>query len=189
MRRSIVKAGNGMMRKTFLLVLAVFSLCVMASPQDQQQAPARAPSTPEERKRFVAIVHKFEQSPLDEGLKSDVDWALNWLQDIPDINVSVCPTPLGNLTQEEYQYRTRLSVLYVLAMGAYLVDHPQKAADTISQYIAGAQSAIKAYKAILKAKPQAKSRSMDELVAKDAEGTLDEFVRDAAKACEDTNQT
>lgn len=177
-----------MMRKTFLLVLALLSLCVMASPQDQQ-TPARAPSTPEERKRFVAIVHKFEQSPLDDSLNSDVGWALNWLQDIPDINVSVCPTPLGNLTQEEYQYRTRLSVLFVLAMGAYLVDHPQKAADTISQYMAGAQSAIKAYKAILKAKPQAKSRSMDELVAKDAEGELDGFVREAAKACEDTNQT
>lgn len=177
-----------MMRKTFLLVLALFSLCVMASAQDQQ-APARAPSTPEERKRFVAIVHKFEQSPLDESLDSDVKWALQWLQDVPDINVSICPTPLGNLTQEEYQYRTRLSVLFVLSMGAYLVDHPQKAADTISQYIAGAQSAIKAYKAILKAKPQAKSRSMDELVAKDAEGELDGFVRDAAKACEDTNQT
>lgn len=179
-----------MMRKTFLLVLALLSLCVMASPQDQQ-APARAPSTPEERKRFVAIVHKFEQSPLDksESLKSDFEWAGNWLQDIPDINVSVCPTPLGNLTQEEYQYRARLADLYVLAMGAYLVDHPQKAADTISQYIAGVQSAIRAYKAILKANPQAKSRSMDELVAKDAEGELDGFVRDAAKACEDTNQT
>jgi hypothetical protein len=182
-----------MMRKTFLLVLAILSLCVIASSQDQQQdqqqAPTRAPSTPEERKRFVAIVHKLEQSPLDQSLNSDVDWALHWIQDIPDINVSICPTPLGNLTQEDYQYKTRLSVLFVLAMGAYLVDHPQKAADNNSQYIAGVQSAIKAYKAILKTKPQAKSQSMDELVAKDAEGTLDDFVRDAAKACEDTNQT
>lgn len=178
-----------MMRKTFLLLLAVLLLGVIASSQDQQQAPTRPPSTPEERKRFVAIVHKFEQSPLDESQKSDVEWALHWLQDVPDVNVNVCPVPLGTLTLEDYQYKTRLSVLFVLAMGAYLVDHPQKAADTVSQYTAGVQSAIKAYKAILKAKPQAKSKSMDELVAKDAEGTLDDFIHGAAKECDDTNQT
>lgn len=174
------------MRKRILL----FVICLLSlSFAQDDQTPKRAPSTPEERKRFVAIVHKLEQSPLDQSLNSEVDWALHWLQDIPDINVSVCPLPLGTLTQENYQYKTRLSVLFVLAMGAYLVDHPQKAADTVSQYLAGTESALRAYKAILKAKPQAKSRSMDELVAKEAEGQLADFVRDVAKLCEDTNQT
>ena len=176
------------MKKAILLWLVMVAVCVSALPQDDQ-TPKRAPSTPEERKRFVAIVHKLEQSPLDQSLNSEVDWALHWLQDIPDINVSVCPLPLGTLTQENYQYKTRLSVLFVLAMGAYLVDHPQKAADTVSQYLAGAESAVRAYKAILKAKPQAKSRSMDELVAKEAEGQLADFIRDVAKLCEDTSQT
>lgn len=176
------------MRKPLKILLFITCLLSLSFAQDDQ-APKRAPSTPEERKRFVAIVHKLEQSPLDQSLNSEVDWALHWLQDIPDINVSVCPLPLGTLTQENYQYKTRLSVLFVLAMGAYLVDHPQKAADTVSQYLAGAESAVRAYKAILKAKPQAKSRSMDELVAKEAEGQLADFVRDVAKLCEDTNQT
>lgn len=176
------------MRKSLKILLFVICFFSLSFAQDDQ-APKRAPSTPEERKRFVAIVHKLEQSPLDQSLNSEVDWALHWLQDIPDINVSVCPLPLGTLTQENYEYKTRLSVLFVLAMGAYLVDHPQKAADTVSQYLAGAQSALRAYKAILKAKPQAKSRSMDELVAKEAEGQLEDFVRDVAKLCEDTNQT
>jgi hypothetical protein len=177
-----------MMRKIISTLLVVVAASLLASSQDQPEQK-RPPSTPEERKRFVAIVHKLEQSPLDQSLNSDVDWALHWLQDVPDINVSVCPMPLGNLTQEDYQYKTRLSVLYVLAMGAYLIDHPQKAADTVSQYLAGAESALKAYKAILKTKPQAKSRSMDELVAKEAEGQLADFVRDASKYCDDTNQT
>ena len=176
------------MRKSLKILLFVICFFSLSFAQDDQ-TPKRAPSTPEERKRFLAFVHKLEQSPLDQSLNSEADWALHWLQDIPDINVSVCPLPLGTLTQENYEYKTRLSVLFVLAMGAYLVDHPQKAADTVSQYLAGAQSALRAYKAILKTKPQAKSRSMDDLVAKEAEGQLEDFVRDAAKLCEDTNQT
>jgi trehalose-6-phosphate synthase len=72
-------------------------------------------------------------------------------------------------------------------MGAYLIENPQKAADTVAQYVAGVESAVKAYKAILKSKPQAKSRAMDELVAKEAEGQLPDYVRDVSKDCEDTN--
>ena len=173
------------MRKSLKILLFLICFCSLSFSQDDQ-SPKREPSTPEERKSFV---HKVEQAPVHHSLNSEDDWALHWLQDVPDINVSVCPYPLGTLTQEDYQYKTRLSGLFVLAMGAYLVDHPQKAADTISQYLAGVESAIRAYKAILKAKPQAKSRSMDELVAKEAEGQLADFVRDAAKLCEDTNQT
>jgi hypothetical protein len=177
-----------MIRKAILFWLMASAVCLLAFPQDQEE-PKRAPSTPEERKRFVAIVHKMEQSPLDPALTPDVEWALQWLQDIPDVNVSICPFPLGSLAEESYQYKTRIAVQFTLAMGVYLIENPQKAADTVSQYLAGVQSALKAYKAILKAKPQAKSRAMDDLVAKEAEGELGDFVREASKFCEDTSQT
>jgi hypothetical protein len=175
-----------MIKKTILICLVATTVCLLARAQDQEE-PKRAPSTQEERKRFVAIVHKMEQTPLDSALTPDIEWALKWLQDIPDINVSICPAPLGSLVDENYEYRSRISVQFTLAMGVYLIENPQKAADTVSQYLAGVESAVKTYKAILKSKPQAKSRAMDELVAKEAEGELPDFVRDASKYCEDTS--
>jgi hypothetical protein len=177
-----------MIKKIVLICLMATSVCLFAKAQAQdQEQPKRAPSTPEERKRFVTIVHKMEQTPLDPALTPDIEWALKWLQDIPDINVSICPLPLGSLVDENYPYRSRISVQFTLAMGAYLIENPQKAADTVAQYVAGVESAVKAYKAILKSKPQAKSRAMDELVAKEAEGQLPDYVRDVSKDCEDTN--
>src|SRR5215470_11177107 len=86
------------MRKSLYIVLPVICLFSMAWAQDQE--PKRGPSTAEERKRFLAVVHKMEQSPLDADMNSDVGWALRWLQDVPDINVSVCPMPLGSLPDE-----------------------------------------------------------------------------------------
>jgi hypothetical protein len=79
--------------------------------------------------------------------------------------------------------------VFVLGMAVYLIEHPQKAADNSAVYLAGVESALRAYRAILKTKPEAKSRGLDELVAKEDEGLLQDYVHDASDACEDTNQT
>jgi hypothetical protein len=177
-----------MIRKTILVALGLLSICLLARAQDQQDQK-RPPSTPEERKRFVTLVHKLEKTPLDLSLNPEVKWALDWLDDIPDVTVNICFDPLGHFAAEDYRYDSRIRGLFVLGMGVYLLEHPQKAADNTAIYLAGVESALKAYKSILKTRPEAKSRSLDELLAKDDEGLLPDYVRDASKGCEDTNQT
>ncbi len=174
-------------RKSRCIWLVILAFSLLAIGQDQQEQK-RPPSTPEERKRFFALVHKLEKTPLDTSLNSDITWALKWLEDIPDVSVNICFTPLGPFTIENYRYDSRIRGQYVLAMGAYLLEHPQKAADR-AQYLAGVESALKVYKAILKSKPDAKSKGLDDLITKQDEGQLADFVRDASKACEDSTQT
>src|SRR5690242_6735765 len=94
-------------RRGTYIGLVVMVLCVLAGAQDQQE-PKRSPSTPEERKRFLAIVAKAEKSPLDPPLISEIDWARQWLEDIPDVSVTICPTPLGHLPLENYPYKGRI---------------------------------------------------------------------------------
>src|SRR5689334_15759132 len=106
----------GTERRRIYVWFAVMVLCLLAGAQDQQE-PKRGPSTPEERKRFLAIVVKSEKSPLDPALISDITWAEQWLEDIPDVNITICPAPLGHLTLENYAYKGRVAVQYMLAMG------------------------------------------------------------------------
>ncbi len=176
------------MRKAVCIWVSLVFLCLFAGAQDQQE-PKRGPSTPEERKRFLTLVHKLEKAPLDQTLNPEVTWALQWLQDVPDVSVNICFDPLGPFTIEEYRYDLRIRGQFVLGMGAYLVEHPQKAADSSSQYVAGVESALKAYRAILKTKPDAKSHALDDLLSRQEDGGLKDFVRDASKACEDTKRT
>lgn len=178
---------NMLIRKTISIGLLILTLYLLAFSQDQE--PKREPSTPEERKRFVTLVHKLEKTPLDESLTSEVRWAVGWLNDVPDINVTVCPNPLGRFVLESYRYRSRISTQFALGMAAFLIEHPQKAADNTATYLAGVESALKAYRSILKSKPEAKSNALDELVGKEAEGELEDFVRDASRGCDTTNQT
>jgi len=177
------------MRRSLLMLLPVIFLVALAGAQDQDQdQPKRGPSTPEERKRFIALVQKLEKSPLDQSLRPEVVWAEKWLNDVPDINVSLCSAPLGRLVAENYKYAGHISVQFAFGMAVFLIQHPDKKGDLVAQYLAGVHEALHTYKSLLKSQPQAQSESLDELVAKDAEGTLADFVRDASKDCEDTNK-
>ena len=60
------------------------------------------------------------------------------------------------------------------------MEHPDKAKDQNAQFLAGVESTLKAYKAILESKPDAKSKGLDGLLEKQSHGTLADFVRDAA---------
>ena len=167
-----------------LLCFGVFA-AAHASAQDEPDKPKRGPSTQEERKRFVALTHKLETTPLDKGLYQEKGWAKIWLDAVPDINVTICPLVFGeDFLASRYKYAPQLSYQVTFASAVYIIEHPDKAKDTLAQYTAGVESALKAYKAILKSEPEAKSKSLDDLLEKQSQGKLAEFVREASKECD-----
>ena len=163
-------------RAVVLTVLA--AVCGLAGAQEK-----RGPSTPEERARFVAVAHKVEANPLDPSLKADARWALNFLVAVPDIDVSLCGAPLGGLIGSHYKYEAELFGEYALAMGAFVIEHPEKAKETAAVNLAGVESVLKAYQAIRKQNPQVTSADLDELVKKQGKGKLADAVREASKQC------
>ncbi len=166
------------MNKTIPVWFMLLFLGLMAAAQGSGK---RGSSTPAERERFITIVHKLEQAPLDKNLKKDREWALLWLTDVPDVNVNVCLAPLGLRDGEKYKYEPEIFGQYTFSMGAFLIEHPEKASDPTAQYLAGVQGALNAYNSILKSEPKAKSRSLDDLLQKQKQGQLADFVRDASK--------
>jgi len=168
--------------KKMSIGLVMLCFCLAAFAQDRP-GPKRGPSTPEERKRFVTLVHKLEKTPLDESLNSETAWALQWLDDIPDITVNICWAPLGHFLMENYRYDARIRGQFVLGMGAYQIEHSAKQDDAI--YLAGVESALKAYRSILKSKPDATSHTLDDLQTMQDDGRLRDFVHGASKGCDE----
>ena len=168
-----------------LLFLSILSLC---SAQDDQ--PKRAPSTAQERQRFLALTRKLEQSPLDKSLYEEKKWAKKWLEDIPDINVNICaPVLFGvDFLSEQNKYTPQLSYQATFGSAAYIIEHPDKAGDLDSQFIAGVESALKSYSSIIKGEPGAKSKALDGLLEKQKQGKLADFVRSASASCQDKKE-
>ena len=178
------------MRRASLIALILVSSSVFSVLLAQNE-PKRAPSTAEERQRFISITHKLEQEPLDKSLYPEVKWAKKWLEDVPDVNVTVCaPFLFGvDFVREENKYAAQLSYQATFAEGVYIIEHPDKKSDTTAQYVAGVESALRAYGAILKSDPSAKSKALDELLEKQKQGKLADFVRDASKDCDDKKES
>lgn len=148
-----------------------------------QSAPARGPSTPEERTRAVEIAHKLQSDPLDQSLNREREWAIKWLIEVPDIHVELCTNILGDFYKPKYKYSSEITVQLTLSSAASVIEHPDQASDRMAQFVAAVEGALKAYKAILQAKPGAKSKALEELVEKQNEGKLTESVRESAKKC------
>jgi hypothetical protein len=168
-------------------ILLSFSILSLCSAQDE---PKRAPSTAQERQRFLALTRKLEQDPLDKSIYAEKKWAKQWLEDIPDINVTICaPVLFGvNFIQEQNKYTPQLSYQATFAEAAYIIEHPDKKGDTTAQFLAGVESALKAYSAILNTDGTVKSKALDDLLEKQKHGKLADFVRSASKSCQDTKE-
>jgi hypothetical protein len=172
-----------------LVCFGVFAAAYASAQNEPKDEPKRGPSTKEERQRFVALTRKLETTPLDKSLYQDKTWGKVWLDAVPDINVTICPLVFGeDFLASRYKYAPQLSYQVTFASAVYIIEHPDKAKDTLAQYTAGVESALKAYKAILKSEPEAKSKSLDDLVEKQGQGKLAEFVREAAKDCDEKKE-
>ena len=154
--------------------LAALIFCSLAFGQD---AAKRGPSTPDERKRFLEVTHKMAEAPLDPALSADRDWALKWLIAVPDINVDVCNAPLGDFMNAQYKFTPQIIGQLTFSTGAFIIEHPDKAKDRNAQYVAGMEGALQAYQSILKTKPAATVKELDDLLDKQKKGTLAAFVR------------
>ena len=166
--------------RRFTMVLWIVVVSVVAS---SQTASTGTPSTPEERERAATIAHKLETAPLDESLRPDREWLLKWIIQVPDIHVKLCTNVLGNFTKSKYKYSPEIVGQLTFSEAAFAIEHPDQASDDVAQYAAGVEGVLKAYSAILKMKPDAKSKPLDELGEKQAQGKLVDFVREASKGC------
>lgn len=157
-----------------------FALLVCAAPAFAQ---ASAQSSPEDRQRFVAIVHNLERTPLDPALRDDRKWALQWLIEAPDVSVNICLDPLGRVSDKHYAHAAEIVVQYSIAMGAFIIENPGKANDSDAQQLAGVESALTAYRAMRTAQPDKISPEFEKLLAKQSRGELPGFVHDAFASC------
>lgn len=157
-----------------LLFAIVLCLPAIAAPQQ------RGPSTAEERARAVQLARRLETDPFNAEAREWRRWLLIWIDEVPDITVNVCPL-LSPLSGSNRRFARELVLQVIFSSAAFIIQNPEKAAlDDGAAYIAGVRGALRAYEAILKARPEARWHFLDDLLEKRDRGELDDWVRKTA---------
>jgi len=162
------------MPKGHSTVLLAFLFIAVASVHPQARGAAQ-----DERTRFLTLVHKLEQSPLDLGLRRERTWAIGWALRKRGPHAQGCRNPMsGYYAEPKYIYDEEIVTQLTLSSVAFSVEHPNQSGDVAAEAKASIESALKAYGSILKGEPTARSIALDELAQEQSQGRLENFVRE-----------
>jgi hypothetical protein len=148
--------------------LLVSLVSVWAGKHDQ--------STAEDKAKLVKLTHQLESDPLGEGAAEARQWLIPFINKAKDISVLVCDL-LGPITNGEHPYSAEIVTQMIFSNAAFQVEHPDKVDDKVAVQTAGIEGALKAYEAIVKAKPEARFDFLDDLIRKRDSGELIEYMR------------
>ncbi|MGC3999633.1 MAG: hypothetical protein QM767_20175 [Anaeromyxobacter sp.] len=149
-------------------------------------AAARGPSTPQERQRALKLTRQLERQPLSDDANRDRRWLVQWIAEIPDINVRSCSGPLdGLLADDGSKHGKALYAQSIFGMAAFLIEHPRDKDDWLSVQTAGVESTLKAYKAMVDADPSTRWEELDQLLELRARGRLKDVLELAMRDCGD----
>jgi hypothetical protein len=122
--------------------------------------------------QWVEVTHKLESAPLDDSVNKQGEAAFKRLSDVHDVHVLLCPALLSEFNGMKYAYAHTITRQYMLASGAFQIENPDKMADAKATALAGVESVLKTYQAILQQKPDAKAKALDDLLKKQSQGKL-----------------
>jgi len=164
--------GAGIMVRKLLAVLIVLT----SAASLPCAAKMRGPSTPEERARAVEYVRSLEENPLAKDSLEKRMWLTEWIVEVPDFTVSACCKELESLDKVNNTYSNQLRMQVVYSQAAFLLQHPEeKNAATIRA--AGLAGTLRAYRAIQRFDPTAKYPLLDNLIALEKKGKLQQYVQ------------
>ena len=124
--------------------------------------------------KLIKSAKFLEEKPLDKNANDLRSWAFEWIAQTEKVSVTVCSLLLE--VDKKYKYSGEIYIQYTIGMAAFKLANKDKAADEEAAQLAGIESAMTSYEAIVKEKPKATNVFMDSLLAKRTDGSLAKFV-------------
>ncbi len=128
----------------------------------------------------VKAARFLEEKPFDKEAKNIRAFGVQYVIETEDVTVVLCG---GDVTKhfldKKNKNSTELIGQYTIAMAAFKLQNPDKKDNENAAQLAGLESVLKTYEAMIAQKPKTKHKGMDEYVQKRNSGELKALV-DAA---------
>ena len=138
-----------------------------------------------DKETFVKAAKILEQDPFIKDAKKYREAMTFYLIETKDVSVVLCGNDLTKpVFDKKYKFSNELFSQTLFGMAVFKLENPNKVNDENAAQLAGLESALRAYEAMVKANPKAKFAAVDELIAKRENDTL---AKALAKAFVDAN--
>jgi hypothetical protein len=160
--------------KNITLILALFIVGLAAQISFGQAASTIDKAT------FIKAVKILEQNPFIEDAKKYREALTFYLIETKDVSVVLCSSDATKAVfDKKYKFSNELFGQNMFGMAVFKLENTEKSKDENAARLAGFESMLKAYEAMVKANPKAKYAAADELLAKRTNGTLAKLAADA----------
>ena len=159
--------------KKITIIFALLIVAIAAQNSFSQTASTIDKAT------FIKAARILEQDPLIKDGKKYREAMTYYLIETKDVSVALCTSDATKaIFDKKYKFSNELFSQNMFGMAVFKLENADKKDDEKAAQLAGVESMLKAYEAMIKANPKAKYAAADDLLAKRADGTLAKFVAD-----------
>lgn len=151
-----------------LLVVGLSSQAALAQSQKDK-----------DRASFISNAKLLEKKPFDQNAAKAREWGFKWLVETDDVSVTLCSETMKLIPEKKNKFKGELLMQFNFGMAVFKLENPDKKNDEAAATLAGLESMLRTYEAMIAENEKAQNAELDALLAKHSNGELKALVEAA----------
>jgi hypothetical protein len=154
-----------------LLIVALTAQITFAQSQKEKDKAA-----------FISNARLLEKKPFDPNAATAREWGFKWLVETDQVTVKLCSETMKLVPEKKNKFKSELLMQFTFGTAVFKLENPDKKDDEIAATVAGLESVLRTYEAMIAENEKAKNAELDALLVKRGSGELKAVVE--AAQCE-----
>lgn len=132
-----------------------------------------------DRNSFINNTRLLEKKPFDPNADAARKWGFKWVSETDQVTIGLCSDTMRLIPDKKNKFKAELLMQHMFGMGVFKLENPDRKDDEKAAQLAGLESMLRTYEAMVAADEKAKNAELDALLVKRGNGELKAIV-DAA---------
>jgi hypothetical protein len=154
----------------------IFALLIVALTA---QAAFAQSKKDKDRNAFINNTRLLEKKPFDPNAATARSWGFKWVADTDEVSVGLCGDIIKLIPDKKNKFKAELLMQHTFGMAVFKLENPDRKDDEKAAQLAGLESMLKAYEAMVAENEKAKNAELDALLVKRGNGELKALVEAA----------
>lgn len=125
-----------------------------------------------DRNAFINNTRLLEKKPFDPNAATARSWGFKWVAETDEVSVSLCSDMMKLIPEKKNKFKAELLMQHTFGMAVFKLENPDQKDNESAANLAGLESMLRAYEAMVAENEKAKNAELDALLAKRGSGEL-----------------